>query len=188
MCVEFLLKDYFAHHANDLVVVTGFISSNNQQQITTLGRGGSDYTAAILGAALDASQIEIWTDVNGMMTADPRRVKKAFSMEELSYTEAMELSFFGAKVIYPPTMIPAYLKKIRIVIKNTFEPDFEGTYIKHDLKPTQTIIRGISSVDQITIINIEGSGMVGKAGFSGRLVSLLSREQVNVILITQSSS
>jgi bifunctional aspartokinase / homoserine dehydrogenase 1 len=185
---NFLLKDYFAHHDQHLVVVTGFISSNNQEQMTTLGRGGSDYTAAILGAALDASQIEIWTDVNGMMTADPRRVKKAFSMEELSYTEAMELSFFGAKVIYPPTMIPAFLKKIPIVIKNTFEPDFEGTYIKHDLKPTQTIIRGISSVDQITIINIEGSGMVGKAGFSGRLFSLLSREQVNVILITQSSS
>ncbi len=185
---NFLLKDYFAHHDQHLVVVTGFISSNNQEQMTTLGRGGSDYTAAILGAALDASQIEIWTDVNGMMTADPRRVKKAFSMEELSYTEAMELSFFGAKVIYPPTMIPAFLKKIPIVIKNTFEPDFEGTYIKHDLKSTQTIIRGISSVDQITIINIEGSGMVGKAGFSGRLFSLLSREQVNVILITQSSS
>ena len=185
---NFLLNDYFEHHQDDLVVVTGFISSNNEQKITTLGRGGSDYTAAILGAALNVSQIEIWTDVNGMMTADPRRVKKAFSMEELSYTEAMELSFFGAKVIYPPTMIPAFLKKIPIVIKNTFEPDFEGTYIKHDLKPTQTIIRGISSVDHVSIINIEGSGMVGKAGFSGRLFSLLSREQVNVILITQSSS
>ena len=183
-----LLNDYFNTHNNELTVVTGFISSNSQQQITTLGRGGSDYTAAILGAALNVKQIEIWTDVNGMMTADPRKVKKAFSMEELSYTEAMELSFFGAKVIYPPTMIPAFLKKIPIVIKNTFEPDFIGTYIKHDLKPSKTIIRGISSVDHISIINIEGSGMVGKAGFSGRLFSLLSREQVNVILITQSSS
>ena len=183
-----LLNDYFNTHNDELTVVTGFISSNSQQQITTLGRGGSDYTAAILGAALNVKQIEIWTDVNGMMTADPRKVKKAFSMEELSYTEAMELSFFGAKVIYPPTMIPAFLKKIPIVIKNTFEPDFKGTYIKHDLKPSKTIIRGISSVDHISIINIEGSGMVGKAGFSGRLFSLLSREQVNVILITQSSS
>ena len=183
-----LLNDYFNTHNDELTVVTGFISSNSQQQITTLGRGGSDYTAAILGAALNVKQIEIWTDVNGMMTADPRKVKKAFSMEELSYTEAMELSFFGAKVIYPPTMIPAFLKKIPIVIKNTFEPDFIGTYIKHDLKPSKTIIRGISSVDHISIINIEGSGMVGKAGFSGRLFSLLSREQVNVILITQSSS
>lgn len=183
-----LLQNYFEHQRDNLVVVTGFIASNNQNQITTLGRGGSDYTAAIIGAALNVKQIEIWTDVNGMMTADPRRVKKAFSMEELSYTEAMELSFFGAKVIYPPTMIPAFLKMIPIVIKNTFEPSFEGTFIKHDLKPSKTIIRGISSVDQISIINIQGSGMVGKAGFSGRLFTLLSREQVNIILITQSSS
>jgi aspartokinase/homoserine dehydrogenase 1 len=183
-----LVSDYFNQHQNDLIVATGFISSDNQNRITTLGRGGSDYTAAIFGAALNVSQIEIWTDVNGMMTADPRRVKKAFSMEELSYTEAMELSFFGAKVIYPPTMIPAFLKKIPIVIKNTFEPEFAGTFIKHDLKPSDTTIRGISSVDHISIINIEGSGMVGKAGFSGRLFSLLSRERVNVILITQSSS
>jgi aspartokinase/homoserine dehydrogenase 1 len=183
-----LLNDYFNTHNNELTVVTGFIASNAQQQITTLGRGGSDYTAAILGAALNVKQIEIWTDVNGMMTADPRKVKKAFSMEELSYTEAMELSFFGAKVIYPPTMIPAFLKKIPIVIKNTFEPAFEGTYIRHDIKPSKTTIRGISSVDHISIINMEGSGMVGKAGFSGRLFSLLSREQVNVVLITQSSS
>lgn len=182
-----LLKNYFSGKSN-LVVITGFIASNNENKITTLGRGGSDYTAAIIGAALDVQQIEIWTDVNGMMTADPRRVKKAFSMEELSYTEAMELSFFGAKVIYPPTMTPAFLKKIPIVIKNTFEPDFSGTFIKHDLKPSNTIIRGISSVDHISIINVEGSGMVGKAGFSGRLFSLLAREQVNVILITQSSS
>ncbi len=185
---DLLVQDYFNHHKDDLVVATGFIASNAQNKITTLGRGGSDYTAAIFGAALNVSQIEIWTDVNGMMTADPRRVKKAFSMEELSYTEAMELSFFGAKVIYPPTMIPAFLKKIPIVIKNTFEPEFAGTFIKHDLKPSSTTIRGISSVDHISIINMEGSGMVGKAGFSGRLFSLLSREQVNVILITQSSS
>nr|MBC7611540.1 bifunctional aspartate kinase/homoserine dehydrogenase I [Pseudopedobacter sp.] len=183
-----LVQDYFAHNSENLVVATGFIASNSENKITTLGRGGSDYTAAIFGAALNVSQIEIWTDVNGMMTADPRRVKKAFSMEELSYTEAMELSFFGAKVIYPPTMIPAFLKKIPIVIKNTFEPEFAGTFIKHDLKPSTTTIRGISSVDHISIINIEGSGMVGKAGFSGRLFSLLSQEQVNVVLITQSSS
>jgi aspartokinase/homoserine dehydrogenase 1 len=182
-----LIQDYFTHQ-DDLTVVTGFIASNQNHQVTTLGRGGSDYTAAILGAALNVSQIEIWTDVNGMMTADPKRVKKAFSMEQLSYIEAMELSFFGAKVIYPPTMIPAFLKRIPIVIKNTFEPEFLGTYIQHDLKPSNTTIRGISSVDHISIINIEGSGMVGKAGFSGRLFSLLSREQVNVILITQSSS
>lgn len=183
-----LTKNYFEHHKDKLVVVTGFIASDNQNRMTTLGRGGSDYTAAIIGAALDAEQIEIWTDVNGMMTADPRRVNKAFSLEELSYTEAMELSFFGAKVIYPPTMIPAFMKQIPIVIKNTFEPDFEGTFIRHNIKPSTTIIRGISSVDDISIINVQGSGMVGKAGFSGRLFSLLSREQVNIVLITQSSS
>jgi aspartokinase/homoserine dehydrogenase 1 len=97
-----------------------------------LGRGGSDYTAAIFGSALNAEEIEIWTDVNGMMTADPRMVKKAFSLPELSYIEAMELSFFGAKVIYPPTMIPAFMKKIPIVIRNTFEPEFQGSVIRHD--------------------------------------------------------
>jgi aspartokinase/homoserine dehydrogenase 1 len=183
-----LTKNYFEHHKDKLVVVTGFIASDDKNRMTTLGRGGSDYTAAIIGAALGAEQIEIWTDVNGMMTADPRRVKKAFSLEELSYTEAMELSFFGAKVIYPPTMVPAFMKQIPIVIKNTFEPDFEGTFIRHDIKPSNTLIRGISSVDDISIINVQGSGMVGKAGFSGRLFSLLSREQVNVVLITQSSS
>ncbi|ADY53931.1 aspartate kinase [Pseudopedobacter saltans DSM 12145] len=183
-----LIQDYFNNHRDELTIVTGFIASDNQNRTTTLGRGGSDYTAAIIGAALNANQIEIWTDVNGMMTADPRRVKKAFSLDELSYTEAMELSFFGAKVIYPPTMVPAFLKKIPIVIKNTFNPHFEGTFIRHDNKPSNTVIRGISSVDYVSILNVQGSGMVGKAGFSGRLFSLLSREQVNVILITQSSS
>ncbi|RYE12124.1 MAG: aspartate kinase, partial [Sphingobacteriales bacterium] len=149
---------------------------------------GSDYTAAIFGAALNAQEIQIWTDVNGMMTADPRMVKKAFPLTELSYTEAMELSYFGAKVIYPPTMIPAFLKKIPIVIKNTFEPEFVGTFIKHDIKASNLAIKGISSINNISILNLQGSGMVGKSGFSGRLFSLLAREQINVILITQSSS
>jgi aspartokinase/homoserine dehydrogenase 1 len=127
-------------------------------------------------------------DVNGMMTADPRIVKKAFSLPELSYIEAMELSYFGAKVIYPPTMTPAFLKQIPIVIKNTFDTDFEGTYIRHGAKASALPIKGISSIDEISIVNLAGSGMVGKAGFSGRLFSLLSREQINVVLITQSSS
>ena len=122
------------------------------------------------------------------MTADPRMVKKAFPLTELTYTEAMELSYFGAKVIYPPTMIPAFLKKIPIVIKNTFDPDFEGTVIKHICKPSNLAIKGISSIANISIINVEGSGMIGRSGFSGRLFSLLAREQINVILITQSSS
>jgi aspartokinase/homoserine dehydrogenase 1 len=185
---EQLIRSFVSENADKMLFVTGFIASNDAGQITTLGRGGSDYTAAIFGAALNTSEIQIWTDVNGMMTADPRMVKKAFSLPELTYTEAMELSYFGAKVIYPPTMIPAFMKKIPIVIKNTFDVEFEGTVIQHDCKASALPIKGISSINEISIINVEGSGMVGKSGFSGRLFSLLAREQINIILITQSSS
>ena len=185
---EMLIRDHYSRNSDKIIFVTGFIASNEEGSITTLGRGGSDYTAAIVGSALNAEEIEIWTDVNGMMTADPKMVKKAFSLPELSYTEAMELSFFGAKVIYPPTMIPAFLKKIPIVIRNTFEPEFQGSVIRHNCQSSNLAIKGISSINDISIINIEGSGMVGKAGFSGRLFSLLAREQINIILITQSSS
>lgn len=175
-------------HADKLLFVTGFIGSNEQGRITTLGRGGSDYTAAIFGSVLNASAIEIWTDVNGMLTADPRIVKKAFSLPVLSYTEAMELSYFGAKVIYPPTMVPAFLKKIPIVIRNTFEPELAGTVIQFESGKSSYPIKGISSIADVSVINLTGSGMVGKSGFSGRLFTLLAREQINVILITQSSS
>lgn len=185
---ELLIRDFYLKNQDKIIFITGFIASNEDDRITTLGRGGSDYTAAIIASALNAEEIEIWTDVNGMMTADPRMVKKAFSLPELSYTEAMELSFFGAKVIYPPTMIPAFLKKIPIVIRNTFEPEFLGTVIRQNCENSNLAIKGISSINDISIINIEGSGMVGKAGFSGRLFSLLAREQINIILITQSSS
>lgn len=185
---EMLIQDFYNANPGKLLFVTGFISSNDEGRVTTLGRGGSDYTAAIWGAALNTEEIQIWTDVDGMLTADPRIVNKAFSLPELSYTEAMELSYFGAKVIYPPTMIPAFLKRIPIVIKNTFNIGFPGTYIKHGTSPSNLPIKGISSIDEISILNLSGSGMVGKAGFSGRLFSLLSREQINVVLITQSSS
>lgn len=185
---ESLIKEFQENNADKILFVTGFIASNEQGRVTTLGRGGSDYTAAIWGAALHVEEIQIWTDVDGMLTADPRIVKKAFSLPELSYTEAMELSYFGAKVIYPPTMIPAFLKRIPIVIKNTFNISFPGTYIKHGVHSSTLPIKGISSIDEISVLNLSGSGMVGKAGFSGRLFSMLSREQVNVILITQSSS
>ena len=185
---EQLIRGFYNENKDKMLFVTGFIAGNDAGQITTLGRGGSDYTAAIFGSALNASEIDIWTDVNGMMTADPRMVKKAFPLPELTYTEAMELSYFGAKVIYPPTMIPAFLKKIPIVIKNTFEPEFPGTVIQHDCKASHLPIKGISSINSISILNLEGSGMVGKSGFSGRLFSLLAREQINIILITQSSS
>jgi aspartokinase/homoserine dehydrogenase 1 len=137
---------------------------------------------------LNATAIEIWTDVNGMLTADPRIVKKAFSLPLLSYTEAMELSYFGAKVIYPPTMVPAFMKKIPIVIRNTFQPKFPGTVIQFESGKSAYPIKGISSISEVSVINLTGSGMVGKSGFSGRLFTLLAREQINVILITQSSS
>lgn len=185
---DLLIREFYAIHADRLLIVTGFIASNAEGRITTLGRGGSDYTAAIFGSALNCQEIQIWTDVNGMMTADPRMVNKAFSLSELSYTEAMELSYFGAKVIYPPTMIPAFLKKIPIVIRNTFDVSFPGTVIRANCQTSNMPIKGISSVNDISIINLIGSGMVGKAGFSGRLFSLLAREQINVVLITQSSS
>ena len=175
-------------HADKLLFVTGFIGSNEKGRITTLGRGGSDYTAAIFGSVLNATAIEIWTDVNGMLTADPRIVKKAFSLPVLSYTEAMELSYFGAKVIYPPTMVPAFMKKIPIVIRNTFQPKFPGTVIQFETGKAAFPIKGISSISDVSVINLTGSGMVGKSGFSGRLFTLLAREQINVILITQSSS
>lgn len=185
---EHLLQEFYKDHSHQILFFTGFIASNENNRITTLGRGGSDYTAAIIAAALDAEEIELWSDVDGMLTADPRVVKKAFSLSELSYTEAMELSYFGAKVIYPPAMIPAFRKKIPIVLKNTFNPSFKGTRIEEHTHKNAYPIRGISSIDEISLINITGSGMIGKIGFSGKLFSLLAREHINVILITQSSS
>lgn len=179
---------YFEKNKETLCCVTGFIASNDKHQTTTLGRGGSDYTASVLGAALEADEIQIWTDVDGFMTADPRKVEKAFSLPEISYTEAMELSYFGAKVIYPPTMIPAFAHHIPIVIKNTFNPDFPGTYIHDKAKRNGSMIRGIASINEVVLINIQGSGMIGKSGFSGRLFSTVAKEQINVILITQASS
>ena len=183
-----LIQSLSITHVEKLLFVTGFIGSNEKGRVTTLGRGGSDYTAAIFGSVLNAEVIEIWTDVDGMLTADPRIVKKAFSLPVLSYTEAMELSYFGAKVIYPPTMIPAFMKRIPIAIRNTFNPEFQGTVIQFESDCTQYPIKGISSISDISIINLSGSGMIGKSGFSGRLFTLLAREQINVVLITQSSS
>src|SRR5690606_15594760 len=185
---ENLIRDFIENNSEKMLFVTGFIGSNTAGKITTLGRGGSDYTAAIFGSALDAKRVEIWTDVDGMLTADPRIVKKAFSLPLLSYTEAMELSYFGAKVIYPPTMTPAFLKDIPILIKNSFNPDFPGTRIQRDRGYSTFPIKGISSINQVSILNLSGSGMVGKAGFSGKLFTLLAQNHINVILITQSSS
>lgn len=185
---EKLIQKFYTNNKDKILFATGFIASTKDNRITTLGRGGSDYTAAILAASIDADEIELWSDVDGMLTADPKIVKKAFPLAEVSYTEAMELSYFGAKVIYPPAMIPAISKKIPITLKNTFNVDFKGTQIKETVQKNSYPIKGISSIDHVSLVNVTGSGMIGKVGFSGKLFSLLARENINVILITQSSS
>lgn len=171
-----------------LSVIPGFIASDSRNITTTLGRGGSDYTAAIFAAAVKAASLEIWTDVSGMMTADPRWVANAKIIPSISYQEAMELSHFGAKVIYPPTIQPVLNKNIPVWIKNTFAKDEHGTLIKMDADSNGNIIRGISSINNIALLSLEGSGMVGVPGFSKRLFEALSSALVNVILITQGSS
>ncbi len=181
-------KSYFKSTKNDVEVITGFVASTDKNETTTLGRGGSDYTAAIAGAALDASEIQIWTDVDGVMTADPRKVRKAFSVPSMTYVEAMEMSHFGAKVIHPPTIQPALEKEIPLRIKNTFHPDAEGTLISTKSSKNSFLIKGVSSIDDVSLLTLQGSGMVGVSGISGRLFNALSSSKVNVILITQGSS
>jgi len=178
------LKDF-----KGVAVCPGFIATNEEGQITTLGRGGSDYTAAILAAAVNAESLEIWTDVDGFMTADPGKVNKAYVIEHLSYSEALELSHFGAKVLYTPTLYPAYSKNIPIRIKNTFNPEAKGTLIsKEGSNGSRSPIKGISSIDSVDLISLQGSGLPGVTGTSMRLFSALARVQVNIILITQASS
>ena len=182
-----VISEYFAaHHA--LQIITGFIGTSDSGETTTLGRSGSDYTAAIFAGALHASSLEIWTDVDGMMTADPRKVKKAFTVKEMTYQEAMELSHFGAKVIFPSTMQPAMANKIPIWIKNTFNPSFAGTRISADANGKSLIIKGISSMNNISLLSVQGSGLLGVVGVSMRLFATLAREKINVILISQASS
>jgi len=172
-----------------IAVLPGFIAKNAKGEFTTLGRGGSDYSAAILAASLDAEALEIWTDVDGFMTADPRVISKAYTIPELTYSEAMELSHFGAKVIYPPTILPVYQKGIPIRIKNTFKPENEGTLILSSAKtPKDRPIKGISSISGIALLTLQGIGMVGVTGISMRLFTALARVSVNVILISQASS
>ena len=187
------IKADFSSNTDSLCIMPGFIASDAQGVMTTLGRGGSDYTAAIMAAALDANNLEIWTDVSGMMTADPRLSSNAKIIPQISYQEAMELSHFGAKVIYPPTIQPVMNKGIPVWIKNTFAPQDFGTVISNNQNAypdliQQHIVTGISSINNICLITLEGSGMVGIPGFSKRLFEALSNEKINVILITQSSS
>jgi aspartokinase/homoserine dehydrogenase 1 len=182
-----LILAHFAK-SNGIQCITGFISATAEGITTTLGRGGSDYTASIIGAALDVDSIEIWTDVDGMMTADPRKVSNAFTIPSISYSEAMELSHFGAKVIYPPSLQPAFANKIVIKVLNTFNPSFEGTLVHKESRKKEYAITGISSIDEIALVNIQGSGMIGVAGISGRLFTALSKNDISVILISQASS
>lgn len=182
-----LCQQFFSATAG-LFIVPGFVAADAKGNVTTLGRGGSDYTAAIIAGAVNAQALEIWTDVSGMMTADPRLVPNARILPHISYQEAMELSHFGAKVIYPPTIQPVMNKNIPIWIKNTFAPADHGTVIENNVYKNGSNIRGISSINRIALLSLEGSGMVGIPGFSRRLFEALAADQINVILITQSSS
>ncbi|MGD0342197.1 MAG: bifunctional aspartate kinase/homoserine dehydrogenase I, partial [Bacteroidales bacterium] len=173
----------------ELVIMPGFIASDISGETTTLGRGGSDYTAAIVAAALGAEMLEIWTDVDGFMTADPRKVDKAYTIENLTYSEAMELSHFGAKVIYTPTLRPVYKANIPLSVRNTFNPESKGTIIDDKSDDTSSSpIKGISSIDHIDLLTLQGPAMVGVTGTSSRLFGALAKNNVNIILITQASS
>ncbi|MGB3548720.1 MAG: bifunctional aspartate kinase/homoserine dehydrogenase I [Saprospiraceae bacterium] len=172
----------------EIQIVTGFIASAKGGLTTTLGRGGSDYTASLLAAGLQAEAIEIWTDVDGVLTADPRKVRKAFTIPQLTYAEAMEMSHFGAKVIYPPTLLPALHKNIPLYIKNTFNPDFVGTRVSTQSNPEGSAVKGISSINDVSLLTLSGTGMFGVPGTAARLFGALAQGGINVILITQGSS
>ena len=170
-------------------LVPGFISTDaDSGEVTNLGRGGSDYTASIIAAALDASFLEIWTDVDGFMTADPKVSSTAYTINELSYVEAMELCNFGAKVVYPPTIYPVCVKNIPILIKNTFNPSGKGTVIKSDIAEDQKPIKGISSINGTTLITVSGLSMVGVIGVNRRIFSALANNGISVFLVSQASS
>ncbi|MDR2922841.1 MAG: bifunctional aspartate kinase/homoserine dehydrogenase I [Treponema sp.] len=186
------IYSFFNGHAKKskapIHIATGFIAATKEGQTTTLGRGGSDLTAAIFGAALGVEEVEIWTDVDGIQTADPKLVKNSFRINEMLYTEAMEISHFGAKVLFPPTIKPALEKGIPISIRNTFNPEGEGTRIVNEAAEGEYPIRGISSINRIALLQLQGPGMVGVAGFSARVFGALARRGISVILISQSSS
>ena len=182
-----LIRSHFEAHPL-LQVVTGFIGSTEHGETTTLGRGGSDYTASIFGAALQAGEVHIWTDVDGVLTADPRKVPNAFTQPEMTYIEALEMSHFGAKVIYPPTIQPLMQANIPIRIRNTFFPQGTGTYISHEAPPNPDPIRGITSIGQVGLLKVEGAGMIGVAGVAQRIFGTLAQHGISVILISQASS
>ncbi|MCW5517423.1 bifunctional aspartate kinase/homoserine dehydrogenase I [Muriicola sp. Z0-33] len=179
---------FFQEAKQKIIVLPGFVSSSVSGEPTTLGRGGSDYTAAVIAAALDAEELQIWTDVSGMYTANPKLVKQAKALSELSYEEAMELSHFGAKVLYPPTIQPVFTKGIPILIKNTFDPQAKGTKIARNENTNGKTVRGISNIPNIALLSLEGPGMIGIPGISKRFFEVLSTAEISVVLITQASS
>ncbi|WP_396601010.1 bifunctional aspartate kinase/homoserine dehydrogenase I [Algibacter sp. R77976] len=182
------IRDYFKSAKQNITILPGFISKSRIGEVTTLGRGGSDFTAAIIAAALHVEQLEIWTDVSGMYTTNPKLVKQAYPIDKISYQEAMELSHFGAKVLYPPTVQPVLGLQIPIHIKNTLEPEAAGTIISNEETKSTLPVKGISNISNIALLTLEGTGMVGIPGFSKRLFETLSQEKINVIMITQASS
>jgi len=186
-----LIREGFADYGGEgeVAIVPGFISTDRDSGDTTnLGRGGSDYTASLLAAALDADSLEIWTDVDGFMTADPRIIRTSYVIDEMSYGEAMELCNFGAKVIYPPTLYAVCRKDIPIIIKNTFNPDAPGTTIHRDCPGGGRTVRGISSIDDICLITLSGNSMVGVIGVDSRIFSALASEGISAFLVSQSAS
>ncbi|MDG2371229.1 MAG: bifunctional aspartate kinase/homoserine dehydrogenase I [Flavobacteriaceae bacterium] len=180
--------DFFNKNNYKVTLIPGFIASDKNGEPTTLGRGGSDYTAALIANILDADVLEIWTDVSGMYTANPKLVSQAMPITNLSYYEAMELSHFGAKVIYPPTLQPIIEKQIPLIIKNTFKPDEQGTLITNFSNTNGQIVKGISHIDNVALVTLEGNGMIGIPGFSNRLFEAISKKNINIIMITQASS
>jgi aspartate kinase len=169
-------------------VIMGFIAYDTRNIITTLGRGGSDYTAAIVGAASEADEIWIWTDVDGIMTADPKLVKNSKTLSEISYLEAMEISFFGAKVIHPKTIEPAISMGIAVRVKNTFNPDGQGTVIVHRVENNKNVVKAVTTINNVSLINISGAGMAGTIGVAGHVFSKLAEAGINIIMISQASS
>ena len=183
------LKEEISKKEKNIYLMAGFVASDEKNSIKTLGRGGSDYTASLVASFLNANLLEIWTDVNGMYTANPSIVTQAKPIPKLSYQEAMELSHFGAKVLYPPTIQPLIKKKIPVFIKNTFNYKSPGTMISSDsINDEKNVVKGISHIDNVSLINLEGSGMIGITGFSQKLFHALSSNNINIIMITQASS
>jgi len=173
---------------DSISVVTGFIAESESGKVTTFGRGGSDYTASIIGSAINADEIWLWKEVDGIMTADPKIVKEARSIPIISYVEAMELSFFGAKVLHPRAIEPAIQKGIPVRVKNTFEPEFEGTLIIKNEEKIKNIVKAVTVIEKVGLINVSGAGMIGTIGVAARVFKTLADAKVNIIMISQSSS